>query len=117
MEKLPQDFKEKWIAALRSGEFEQGRNALCRVYGIADKSYCCLGVAYRVFMGEDPYDTASGYIDGRIREGAILKGFPEILTGTTAKSDVVKSLVLMNDGVGDTTKSFSEIADYIEANL
>ena len=31
---------EKWVAALRSGEFEQGFGTLCK-----DEKYCCLGVA------------------------------------------------------------------------
>lgn len=34
------DYKDKWIAALRSGEYEQGRDVLCDRYG----HYCCLGV-------------------------------------------------------------------------
>lgn len=115
MEKLPKEFKDKWIAALRSGEYEQGAMALCYP---DKKSYCCLGVAYNVFMGYDPYDTTSGYIDGKTREQAIEQGFPEILTGTGSKNVIVNHLAKMNDGVGlEGSKSFSEIADYIEANL
>ena len=37
---MNQEFKKEWVAALRSGEFIQGKNALC-----ADGKYCCLGVA------------------------------------------------------------------------
>jgi hypothetical protein len=40
--KLPKKFKEKWIAALRSGEYKQGDGML---YDSASNSYCCLGVA------------------------------------------------------------------------
>lgn len=31
--------RAKWVAALRSGEYEQGRGRLCR-----DGKYCCIGV-------------------------------------------------------------------------
>jgi hypothetical protein len=36
----PQQFND-WLAALRSGEYKQGRGTLCNAY---DNSYCCLGV-------------------------------------------------------------------------
>lgn len=35
------EHRKEWVAALRSGEFEQGRDQLKR----EDGSYCCLGVA------------------------------------------------------------------------
>lgn len=37
--------KEKWIEALRSGRYTQGKNCLMDT----DKAYCCLGVLVRVF--------------------------------------------------------------------
>lgn len=39
------DNAKKWLAALRSGEYQQGRGALCR----ADR-FCCLGVACAVYQ-------------------------------------------------------------------
>lgn len=36
---MKKEIKEKWIAALRSGEYKQGRSYL-RI----NKKYCCLGV-------------------------------------------------------------------------
>ena len=38
---------KKWVAALRSGKYRQGRGALCR-----DDSFCCLGVACDVYQKE-----------------------------------------------------------------
>ena len=35
----------EWVAALRSGDFEQGRNVLASL----DGRYCCLGVACEVY--------------------------------------------------------------------
>lgn len=36
-----QALKQKWVAALRSGGFKQGRFAL---HSISDNTFCCLGV-------------------------------------------------------------------------
>ena len=33
-----------WVKALRSGKFEQCREALCQIDSEANKSFCCLGV-------------------------------------------------------------------------
>lgn len=43
----------KWVAALKSGEYTQGFGALEYVVNGTRKN-CCLGVATRVFMGENP---------------------------------------------------------------
>lgn len=40
--KLNREFAEKWVAALRSGEYKQGTNYL---FNESKDSYCCLGVA------------------------------------------------------------------------
>ena len=40
--RLPRAFAEAWVAALRSGEYQQG--SLC-LYDLSTNSYCCLGVA------------------------------------------------------------------------
>lgn len=42
---------KKWVVALRSDEFEQGRGKLCRVRG-GKKLYCCLGVACELYLQE-----------------------------------------------------------------
>lgn len=43
-EKLPEEFKKKWVDALLSGKYKQGNFQLRRV----DNTYCCLGVAAKV---------------------------------------------------------------------
>lgn len=41
--KLPEDFVDTWVAALRSGDYKQGKSCLrCEVRG--DDRWCCLGV-------------------------------------------------------------------------
>lgn len=42
--RLKPDVKNQWLAALRSGEYEQGKGVLRRVGTSGNKEYCCLGV-------------------------------------------------------------------------
>jgi hypothetical protein len=43
---MKQELKEKWVAALRGGDYKQGRNALRKTNDLYSdrKEYCCLGV-------------------------------------------------------------------------
>lgn len=38
--KIPQEIKEEWLIALRSGNYKQGKNRLVN----CDNEHCCLGV-------------------------------------------------------------------------
>ena len=113
MEKLPKEFKEKWIAALRSGKYVQGEGFLYRRFDDDDHSsecYCCLGIACLV----------AGLTSNDIRNIDVIpntnafKTVPKILKGSADDSAAVKHLTGMND-VYDCT--FPEIADWIEENL
>ena len=46
--KIPQDIKEKWLKALRSGEYKKGRLYLKEANQEGDIRYCCLGVLCEV---------------------------------------------------------------------
>jgi hypothetical protein len=90
----------EWKAALRSGEYKQGR----RMLQPTENSYCCLGVLAKI-QGVDKNIRLSDY-------GS--------LTGlvTAGRSDsvpicrVVESrLIAMND---NENASFKEIADYLD---
>jgi len=92
--------KADWVAALRSGDYQQGRDCL-----LSDGAFCCLGVLCDVIglVVIEDYDTVQGastncgydFLDRYISE------------------DRRGVLIDKNDeGV-----SFSEIADYIEANI
>jgi len=140
---LPREFAEKWLAALRSGEYQQGRGTLVHMRykdntaTVGTPEYCCLGVACRI-EGIDP-------------EAMVDRGFPEDIMALTVKVPTsifgphidndtsIPSLggVLgaLNDGNEINTKvkdeegidiiinpeekkySFEEIADWIEANV
>lgn len=48
---MPRETLEKWLAALRSGQYKQGAEALC-----SEGRYCCLGVLQYVVQGYTEYD-------------------------------------------------------------
>jgi hypothetical protein len=94
MSSIDKDIKEKWVEALRSGEFKQGRGQFQ-----SRGALCCIAVGFSIVAPSEDitrHTTACG-MDA---------------LGLTEKQK--NALVLMND---DDGKSFAEIADYIEANL
>ena len=95
--------QQKWVAALRSGDYEQGRGSLQR----GDK-YCCLGVACVV---------------AEINGVSVTKFEGEIDGGGLWSQKAVKDWVGLSDKEGRLISandrdewSFAEIADLIESN-
>lgn len=107
MEKLPIEFKEKWVAALRSGEYKQGRMGL---YSESENSFCCLGIGCIISGLEKNKLIGKPYVSGRLAGGLV----PTAIVGYGSQNSLVRTLAEMNDL---HNKSFSEIADYIEENL
>ncbi len=108
--KLPIEFKEKWIAALRSGEYKQGSEVL---YSNSRGTYCCLGVA--CIVGGMSKESIAGC--GLIQCMEEYKDVPELLIGD---GNPIGTLTAMNDGVSEykgRPQTFLEIADYIEKEL
>lgn len=108
--KLPKKFKEKWLKALRSGEFTQGRGGL---HDSDTDAYCCLGVACRIVQ---PRKSLGGYgfIEPQLRAKV-----PKMLIGTY-DNELIALLTTMNDGCvidGIKRKSFKQIANFVEKNL
>jgi hypothetical protein len=64
--RMPAELADKWLAALRSGEYHQASGMLCRAAGgerhSAPTGYCCLGVLQVVADGDVEH-----YDDGRSR--------------------------------------------------
>lgn len=52
MPKMNPEIKEKWLTALRSGDYVQGKGCLCRVEEDGSKTYCCLGVLTDLYIQE-----------------------------------------------------------------
>lgn len=115
---------KKWVAALRSGKYEQGTGAL-RV----DQSYCCLGVACEL------YREATG--DGIWEGSTFFTGVPEVTPdtlpnsnwsllllpapvrtwlglGTRAGNFKLEGIAESLSGMNDTGSAFDQIADMIE---
>jgi len=110
--KLPKAFKKKWVAALRSGKYKQGKHRLKQT-DIKGDSYCCLGVACEIANSKN---IQGNYIVGNISKN---NNIPKLIKGNSENSIVAK-LTQLNDGEissGDNSKSFKYIASYIERYL
>lgn len=114
-----------WLEALESGEYTQGKGALC-----ADGKFCCLGVACDLYTkhvgGMERYDK-KGYVffvwtseDGfRHREDTLLPDPVRQWLGLRDKigmlgeshPQAVRSLT----GLNDTGSTFTEIAEIIKS--
>lgn len=91
--------KAKWVEALRSGKYLQTQGILRN-----GEYFCCLGVLCDI-QGADFEKIKNSY-------GTLSLTFtpPELLGSLGSKAEV---LAKMND----SGSSFTEIADYIEANV
>lgn len=87
--------QKEWVAALRSGEYKQGK---CRLYTPSSDSYCCIGVAAKVV----------GVPIERTLEG---RGYFEAKESLAMFETEI--FWRMNDCFGLT---FEQIADHIEAS-
>lgn len=112
------DNAKKWVAALRSKEYEQTKGALHNQVG-----YCCLGVACDLYQSEvgdlsvEVHDNDHERITYYDNEGGILPPKVRDWLGLTDDSAVYRepygmfSLVSAND----SGRTFEEIADIVES--
>lgn len=120
------EVKAKWVAALRSGRYEQDTNWLHPAGG----GYCCLGVLCEVAVkegvippptlieGESAWDydeVASSYPPPRVLDWAGLTQITTVDYGVTNEGFThTEELTVLND---DDMLTFEQIADAIEASL
>ena len=109
------DVKVKWLTALRSGEYEQGRFQLRTPQGPDDTRYCCLGVLTCLAEAEGVPESP---------ENPFWTLFPDMKESRKMLSPIVQEwaeLIAGDAGVpacmNDAGKSFYDIADYIEEKL
>ena len=115
------EIRQKWVEALRSGEYSQGKSKLRRKESDEKDSFCCLGVlcelavkkgiippALEEMNGVFTYDEHDTLLPDRVVAWAGLKsdsgGFYREIKGKD-------SLVALNDG----GKKFKTIANIIES--
>jgi hypothetical protein len=99
---------KKWIAALDSGEYKQGKGQMQR-----GENYCCLGVACKIIVPRSKLNVSG--------DGELIGGFPacQIHSPDWLKKiddhfwekTAYQSLHRLNDGLGFT---FPEIATLLE---
>ncbi len=117
--KLDPQLKQRWIAALRSGNYEQGRQVLRS----NEDKYCCLGVLADIINPQaweaklvdngNPYiDAEFGYYWNPSRIDT--KWSHKYLVDEDIPKELQGTLTRKNDG---ELLNFLEIADYIESNL
>jgi hypothetical protein len=105
------DIKAEWIKRLRSGQYVQGREVLRN----EKDEFCCLGVLCDIVAHDKWFMHCGGewaQPDGDGHRTACLPVAVQAAVGFDY--DTVAVLVYLNDA---ESKSFTEIADYIEENL
>lgn len=95
------ELKAKWIAALRSGEYKQGRDRLR-----CGNTFCCLGV----FADVAGFKWRS---DDNVIIPRTLSTASHYLPGTVLPIDFQRMITRKND----TGTTFAQIADIIEREL
>jgi hypothetical protein len=61
MEKMDQAIKDRWVAALRSGDYTQGQGRLHATSADGINSFCCLGVLCDLANKENIVSTVEAY--------------------------------------------------------
>jgi len=102
------EIKQKWIVALRSGEYNQGKGYLC-----INNKYCCLGVLSEIAGIPKEREASNGAMLFRFNGSTISGTFVYGLIASEIEGHEDK-LIDMNDC---KNASFDEIATYIEENL
>ena len=98
---------DQWMAALRSGKYQQIKGTLMGVSEFGETGYCCLGVLNNLFhLG--PMEVESLNENGFIFEGHDIT-YNHIME-FTQDSIISRIAIEMND----KGKSFSEIADALK---
>lgn len=107
------EVKEKWVAALRSGEYWQGKGAL---RDQAD-AFCCLGVLVDVVCPTD-WEPKPGYECDRAYIDPVDGPMVSVLGAAVMwRAGIVGRAMSLLAEMNDTGSTFDAIADYIERTL
>jgi hypothetical protein len=104
---------KKWVAALRSGEYKQGRYKLRS----ANDKFCCLGVLCNLHAQEHP-EFAAKQSDKQLYGGDDSLPVDEVIKWAGFKpgnhAGQIPSVYCTLTNLNDTGKTFNEISDIIE---
>jgi hypothetical protein len=104
------EWKRKWVEALRSGKYKQGKHQLTD-----GDTFCCLGVLTDLYIKENGYAWGSDYVGSWPKDGCLSYkvscgvGLDEYDPGVKGRG-----LSSWNDDIG---YDFNQIADLIEKHL
>jgi hypothetical protein len=116
------ELKQKWIAALRSGEYKQGKGVL----RTTEDRFCCLGVLCNLIApdgwGETKVvETAIGNIDAQRRarkfQSAGSSSFFDVPRDLAKEVGLEPAHMDHLVGLNDSGKRFPTIAKYIEEKV
>lgn len=114
---ITDEILDKWIGALKSGSYKQGRHFLCESDG-NDWQYCCLGVLCSIL--DVPYTL---FTNGQKQKYIKLyEGCSRFPPQNIIKSEDENTLILRRDWqktlakMNDEGSTFDEIADFISDN-
>lgn len=116
--KLPPRFKERWLEALRSGDYPKTTGKLCRSdyddtsNGTYPVGFCCLGVAGRIQGIPENQLSDYGFLDEPIIEIANKrkKQIPRVLQETNPVTEYLATL-------NDESPTFKKVIRWIDKNL
>lgn len=111
------EIKERWVTALRSGKYQQGRGTLKNEH----EHFCCLGVLCDLHANETHHTWSQSIVPGNFVYGRAVHFLPvEVQVWSGLASSVGRygdndddTLMFEND----SGRSFSEIANIIEEKL
>ena len=111
---MNQEIKEKWLAALRSGKYKQGKYRLRTI----DDEYCCLGVLCEVVGLEAQLDRFNRYkYEG---ESAFLPLSVKLVSEISGSGSLHNPIYFNGTNrdclmtLNDSGMTFEQIADVIE---
>lgn len=135
--KLPKEFAEKWIIALRSSEYKQGHSMLLTITNEEECHYCCLGVAAKI-CGIPTEELHTEYINhaydlipdeivgnvnnlpsflSQLNDGISNSEYIEFIEGNEYEPFVFRTFDINQQfTLGEVKLNFNQIADFIEDN-
>jgi len=106
--------KQKWVDALRSGEYQQTQERLRKEDG-----FCCLGVLCDLYIKENNVEWEINEVDGYFYEknSAVLPPSVVGWAGVEDSNPYVNGGIGTLSGLNDKGFTFNEIAGLIEEHL